>query len=184
MNLDIDMIAPDHGLIWRSHLARIIKAYDEWSQQKTARKAVVIYDTMWHSTEQMAYAIADGLIQEGASVRMCNLKVNHRSDVMAEILDAKALIFGSSTLNNGMLPTMADMLCYIKGLRPTGRIGAAFGSYGWSGEAVKQITQALEEMKIEVIDPGVRVKYAPSADDLGQCTELGRRIGRAVMNQS
>ncbi len=181
MNLDIDMIAPDHGLIWRSNPGKIITAYDDWSQQKTARKAVLVYDTMWQSTETMAKAIADGLIDEGVSVKMCNLKFNHRSEVMTEILDARAVIVGSSTLNNGMLPTVADILCYLKGLKPVGRIGAAFGSYGWSGEAVKLISQSLEEMKFELPEPGIRVKFAPTHDDLSKCRELGQKLGHAVV---
>jgi flavorubredoxin len=181
MNLDIDMIAPDHGLIWRSDPGKIVAAYDNWSQQKTARKAVIVYDTMWHSTEKMAKAIADGLVDEGVSVKMCNLKVNHRSEVMTEVLDARAVIVGSSTLNNGILPTVADILCYLKGLKPTGRIGAAFGSYGWSGEAVKIIGQSLEDMKFELPETGIRVKFAPTHEDLAKCRELGEKLGRAVV---
>jgi flavorubredoxin len=184
MGLEIDMIAPDHGLIWRSLPAKIIQAYDEWSRQKTRDKAVIVYDTMWHSTEAMAKAIAEGLIDEGVSVKLRNLRVNHRSEVMTEILDAKALLFGSATFNNGMLPLVADLLCYVKGLRPANRIGAAFGSYGWSGEAVKLITQAMEEMKIELVDPGLRVKFAPTAEDLQRCVELGHKVGRAVMERA
>ena len=79
-----------------------------------------------------------------------------------------------------MLPTMADILNYIGGLRPANRIGAAFGSYGWSGEAVKDINKALEAMKISIVDPGIRVKYIPTHDDLHQCVELGRKIGMAI----
>jgi flavorubredoxin len=184
MGLEIDMIAPDHGLIWRSLPAKIIQAYDEWSRQKTRDKAVIVYDTMWHSTEAMAKAIAEGLIDEGVSVKLRNLRVNHRSEVMTEILDAKALLFGSATFNNGMLPLVADILCYVKGLRPVNRIGAAFGSYGWSGEAVKLITQAMEEMKIELVEPGLRVKFAPTVEDLQRCVELGQKVGKAVMERA
>jgi len=180
MGLQFDMIAPDHGLIWRSHPDRIVKAYADWSEQKSREKAVIIYDTMWQSTERMAAAIAEGLQEEGVEFRLHNLKLNHRSDVMTQVLDARAVLLGSSTLNNGMMPTMADMICYMKGLRPVGKIGAAFGSYGWSGEAVKHLTQALEEMKIEVAEPGLKVKYAPSEEDLQACADLGRKIGRAV----
>ncbi len=129
------MIAPDHGLIWRSDPGRIIQAYDTWSQQQTTDKAVIVYDTMWRSTELMAKAIADGLIRENISTKVLNLRYNHRSEeVITEILDAKAIIIGSSTLNNNMLPRMADILTYMKGLKPVNRIGAAFGSYGWSGK--------------------------------------------------
>ena len=183
MGLEIDMIAPDHGLIWRSHPGKIIEAYDTWSRQQAKDKAVIVYDTMWHATEQMANAIADGLAQEGIEVKLFDLKLNHRSDVITEILDAKAVIVGSSTLNNGMLPLVADMLCYMKGLRPADKIGFAFGSYGWSGEAVKLITEMLEEMKIKVVDDGIRVKFTPTHDDFKKCAELGRKVGQEIKNR-
>ncbi len=180
MGLEIDMIAPDHGLIWRSDPGKIIKAYDAWSKQEPKRKALIIYDTMWHSTELMAKAICDGLLEEGASVQILDLKTNHRSDIITELLDSKALIFGSSTLNNNMLPLVADFLTYMKGLKPQNKIGAAFGSYGWSGEAVKKINEMLEASNVEVIDPGVQTKYVPDRDSLVSSVELGRKIGKAI----
>lgn len=135
---------------------------------------------MWQSTEKMAFAIAEGLNQEGAAFKLLNLKLNHRSDIMTEVLDAKAIVLGSSTINNGMMPSMADVLCYMKGLRPAGKLGVAFGSYGWSGEAVKHITDALTEMKFKVLNGGLRVRFAPTPEDLEKCVDLGRQIGKEV----
>jgi flavorubredoxin len=180
MDLKVDMIAPDHGLIWRRNPGKILECYDEWSQQRSKVKALVIYDTMWHSTEMMAKAIVDGLAQEGVSVQLFDLSTNHRSDIITDVLDAGALVIGSPTLNNGMLPRMADFLHYMKGLRPANKIGAAFGSYGWSGEAVKLINAIMEEMKFTVIDPGIKVQYLPAHDDLQKCVELGRKAGKAL----
>ncbi len=182
MNLDIKMIAPDHGVIWRSHMGRIIEAYDRWSRNEAGRKALVIYDSMWHSTEEMAHAVEEGLRETGVSTRLINLKVNHRSDVMTEVLGAKAVVLGSPTLNNGLLPRMAGFLMYMRGLKPTNKFGASFGSFGWSGEAVGLMNAALEDMKIEVIEEGVKVKYVPTEDHLEQCREMGRRIGRRVLD--
>ncbi|MBM3301065.1 MAG: flavodoxin domain-containing protein [Deltaproteobacteria bacterium] len=183
MDLKIDMIAPDHGLIWRENPIQIVEAYDRWSKQIPKRKALIVYDTMWHSTEMMAKAISDGLIEGGVSTKMMNLAVDHRSDIITELLDAKAIVLGSSTLNNSMLPRMADLLCYMKGLRPIDKVGAAFGSYGWSGEAVKQISTALEEMKVKVVDQGVRLTYVPSHEGLRKCVDLGRKIAEAVKQE-
>lgn len=180
MGIALDMIAPDHGLIWRSHPKKILEAYDHWSRQETKPKALIIYDTMWRSTETMAKAILDGLVQEGISCQLLDLEGTHRSDIMTEALDAKALIFGSATLNNGMLPRMADMLNYMRGLRPANRIGAVFGSYGWSGEAVKQMNAVLEETKFRIVGPGISVRYVPTHEDLRKCVDLGREIGKAV----
>jgi flavorubredoxin len=184
MNLDIKMIAPDHGVIWRSHIGSILNAYDEWSRNTFDKKALVIYDTMWHSTEEMAKAIAVGLEETGVSTRMINLKVHHRSDVMTEILKARAVILGSSTLNNGLLPRMAGFLMYMRGLKPANKIGASFGSYGWSGEAVNLMNTSLLEMKIDVIEEGLRLKYVPAGEQLEECREMGRRIGQAVLDSS
>lgn len=180
MDLKIDMIAPDHGLIWRDNPLQIVSAYDEWSKQVAKQKALIIFDTMWHSTEMMAKAIADGLVENGTSIKLMDLCADHRSDIITQLLDAKAVIIGSATLNNGMLPRMADMLCYMKGLRPVGKIGAAFGSYGWSGEAVKLITKSLEEMKIKVLNPGLSLQFVPDHEGLRKCVELGREIGKAI----
>ncbi len=183
INLAVDMIAPDHGLIWRKNPGKILECYDEWSQQRSKLKALVIYDTMWHSTEMMAQAIMEGLVEEGVSARSFDLAVSHRSDIITEVLDAGALIIGSSTLNNGMLPQMADLLHYMRGLRPANKIGAAFGSYGWSGEAVKLINTIMEEMKFRVLDPGIRVQYVPTQDDLKKCVDLGRKVAKALQEQ-
>ena len=180
MNLDIKMIAPDHGVIWRTHQSVILAAYDKWSSHESDKKALVIYDSMWHSTEEMAHAVTDGLVEAGVSTNMVNLQVHHRSDVMTQVLGAKAVVLGSSTLNNGLLPRMAGFLMYMRGLKPTNKIGATFGSFGWSGEAVSLMNKALEEMKIDVIEDGLKIKYVPDEEKLEECREMGRRVGKAV----
>jgi flavorubredoxin len=178
--LEIKMIAPDHGVIWRSNPMMAIDAYDRWSRNEGKGNAVIIYDTMWHSTELMAKEVANGLQDEGISVKLYNLRYNHRSDVMKEVLDASAIILGCPTLNNGLLPRMAGFLMYMRGLRPTNKIGAAFGSFGWSGEAVKLLNEAMTEMKFDLIDDGIKVKYVPETSDLANCAALGHKIGQAL----
>jgi len=180
LELDIDMIAPDHGLIWRTDVAKIIESYGTWSRQETLRKAVIIYDTMWQSTEMMAKAILEGIVQQGVTAKLLSLKHVHRSDIMTDVLDAKAIVMGSPVLNNGMMPAMAEMLSYMKGLKPTGKIGGSFGSYGWSGESAKLIAGALTEMKFGIVEPAIRAKYVPNEQTLIECRELGDRIGAAV----
>ncbi len=184
MGLEIDMIAPDHGIIWRSHIADVLNAYNDWSQNKGQRKALVIYDTMWKSTEKMAKAITTGISKEGVSVKLINLAVTHRSDVMTDILNAKAVVLGCATLNNGLLPRMAGFLMYMRGLKPTNKLGAAFGSFGWSGEAVKLMNSAMEAMKFDIIESGLRIKYVPDHEKIKECVEMGRRIGKAIIEHT
>jgi len=99
---------------------------------------------------------------------------------MTELLDAGAILIGSPTLNNGLFPTVADFLGYMKGLKPQKKIAAAFGSYGWSGEAVKMINRELEEMKFEIVDPGLNIRYVPDQKGLEACYGLGKKIAQAL----
>jgi flavorubredoxin len=180
MALSINMICPDHGVMWRKDPLKIINAYVTWCQQKPKRKALVVYDTMWHSTEMMADAIVDALHQEGVEVMPMHLRRWHRSDIMTEVLDAGAVIIGSPTLNNGLFPTISDFLTYMKGLKPQNKVGAAFGSYGWSAEAVKLINKELEAMNFKLVGPGVKIQYVPDAQGIEACQELGRNIAKAL----
>lgn len=181
MGLEIDMIAPDHGLIWRKEPGKILAAYDRWSRQEAADKAVILYDTMWHSTEKMAKAIAEGLSDAGIeTVKLLHVRKNHRSDIMTEILDAHAVILGSPTLNNNMMPAMADVLTYMKGLRPKDKIGAAFGSFGWSGEAAKQLTELMQEMHFTVVGEPLKIKNVPTEEMLTGCIGLGQAVAKAM----
>ena len=180
LNLPIDIIACDHGPIWRQDLSKITGWYSKWAQQKPTNKAVVVFDTMWFSTAKMAEAVAEGLMAGGAQPKLMPLKSNHRSNVATEILDAGALVVGSPTLNNNMYPTVADLLTYLKGLKPKNLVAAAFGSYGWSGEAVGQVKGMLEEMKIDLVNEGLRVKFVPDSDALQQCYDLGLQVAEKV----
>lgn len=180
LKLEFNMICPDHGILWRKDPGKIINAYIRWSRQEAKNKAVVIYDTMWHSTEKMAEAIVAGLSEQGIEARPMHLRKWNRSDIMTEVLDAKAIIVGSPTLNNGLFPTVSDFLTYMKGLKPKNKIGTAFGSYGWSGESVNLIKNELESMNIEIIDPGLKVQYIPDNQSIEACIELGKKIGKAI----
>jgi flavorubredoxin len=180
MGLEISMICPDHGVMWRKDPGKIIGLYEEWSLQKPKNKALVIYDTMWHSTQTMAEAIVDGLGREGVDARARHLRSWHRSDLMTDVLDAGAIIIGSPTLNNGLFPTVADFMTYMKGLKPLNKLGAAFGSYGWSGEAVKLIKSEMEAMKFEMIDDGLRVQYVPEQDTIDACYDLAKKIAKRL----
>lgn len=176
MGLEFKMIAPDHGPVWRTHPDKILGLYDRWAQHTKVNKAVIIYDSMWGSTDKMAHAISEGLLQNGTEPVLLSLKEHHRSDVATEILEAGAILVGSPTLNSNLYPTIADVLSYIDGLRPADLIGAAFGSFGWNSKAVEMVEEWLTRMKVEIAVPGVKVKYVPDEDNLEVCRDLGRQI--------
>jgi flavorubredoxin len=176
LKLEIDMIAPSHGIIWRKDPGKIIKAYNDWSLYKSRDKVLIIYDTMWNSTEKMASTLLNTIMDAGVEAKLLKLRSTHRSDIMTDILDAKGLLIGSPTLHRNMFPTLASFLCYMKGLKPQKKVAAAFGSYGWSGEAVQQITDVLNEIKLDVIEPGVKAVYVPDDHETEQVVLLAKSL--------
>jgi flavorubredoxin len=178
--LDFKLVCPDHGPIWRRNFPRVLELYRRWSGSRRTPRAVVVYDTMWQSTRKMAEAVCDGLTAGGATAVVMPLESSHRSDVASEVLEAGALIVGSPTINNQIFPTVADVMCYLQGLKPAGLIGAAFGSYGWSGESAKLLSGMLDAMKVEQVCEPLRAKYVPSPEDLSACRELGAKVARRL----
>ncbi|MDP3787269.1 MAG: flavodoxin domain-containing protein [Candidatus Omnitrophota bacterium] len=180
MGISIKMIAPSHGIIWRRDSMNIINAYLSWAKNETKSKAVVIYETMYGSTEKMARKIAEGITDAGLNVKLFDISQSDRTEVVSDMLEAKGFIIGSSTHDNDMLPTIAGFLEFVKGLRPKNRIAAAFGSYGWAGGAVVSIEKVLKEMGLELAMPSVSVKYAPDEDELKRCYSFGNDFAKKI----
>ena len=176
--LDIETICPSHGLIWRSNILEIIDEYKKWSTNKVDEKALIIYDTMWKSTEKIAYKIQEAFEEKDYQTRMFNLQHTHISDIMTDILTAKYICVGSPTLNNNILPTVSAFLTYLKGLAPKNRIGLAFGSYGWGGQSVGIIENILRECGFEILDQ-IKLQYVPDKKLLEKAKEeLIKQISR------
>lgn len=178
MNLDIKMIAPSHGVIWRQP-QKIIEAYKRWSSGEAERKATIVFDTMWHSTEKMAQEIARGIAHEGVEVIVFNLRTSDWSEIIRHIIESRLIVVGSPTLNRGMYPTVGGFLTFLKGIRPLNKKAAAFGSYGWNEGAIKQINEELEKMKFKVLE-SLEIKYVPSKEQLVSCFEFGRGLAMEV----
>ena len=165
-SLDIDMIGPSHGVIWKKNIPAIIEKYKKWASNVTDEKAVIVYDSMWGSTEKIARFIYSAFEKKSIKVKLMNLKHNHISDVMTEILEAKYICIGSPTLNNGMLPTVSAFLTYLKGLFPKNRKAIVFGSYGWGGQSIGEIASVLEKIGCEFLIDPMRINYVPDKKEL------------------
>uniref|UniRef100_UPI0025FDA497 FprA family A-type flavoprotein n=1 Tax=Selenomonas sp. AE3005 TaxID=1485543 RepID=UPI0025FDA497 len=164
--LEINLIATGHGVIWRKHIKDIMGCYEKWSAGETEERAVVVFDSMWHSTEKMARAVAEGFAQRGIAVGFYDIKENHMSDIVTDLMTAKYLAVGSPTINNQMMPTIAAFLCYLKGLAPKGKKAFAFGSYGWGGQSIGQVEEELKACGCEIVLDKIRVANVPSDEDL------------------
>jgi len=175
--LKFDMIAPSHGIIWRSRIPKIIEEYKKWASFEAEKKALIIYDSMWGSTEKIAYALYEGISESGIPVNMRNLKNTHISDIITDIQDSKLILLGSPTLNNGMMPSMGGFLTYLKGLRPRNRIGFVFGSYGWGGQAVGEIEKILKDLSWDIPFDSININYIPDEEELNNAKDIGRKIG-------
>jgi len=176
--LDIDMIGPSHGIIWRSHIPKIVEEYKKWANYETEKKALIIYDSMWGSTEKIAYSLLEGLSESGVSVKIRNLKNNNISDIINDVQDSKLILLGSPTLNNGMMPSMGGFLTYMKGLRPRNRIGFVFGSYGWGGQAVGEIEKILKDLSWDMPFNRININYIPDKEELNNAKDIGHKIGK------
>jgi len=180
-NFNIKMIAPDHGPLWnnKNDIEWILSLWKEWAELKASKKVVIIYDTMWNSTAIMASVIADN-ISKDIQVKVMPLHKFHRSDVATEVLDAGALLVGTPTLNGQMFPTLADVLTYLKGLKPKNLMGQAFGSYGWAPEGVKLAAKELEVLGVNFVGDPIAINYVPDDQALEACALLGKLVSEQL----
>ena len=180
MGIPIEIIAPDHGVIWRKDPSKIINAYLQWSSGVAKQEAVVIYDTMWGSTDKMARAIAEGIISQGIEVNLLKLRATSNTDAVTAVLEARAVVVGSPTLNNQMFPTVSSFLTYITGLKPKGKLWSFFGSFGWGGGAVRDMTEMARKAGFQIRESSVEVKYIPDEEDLKKCFDFGQQIAQKI----
>lgn len=181
-NLPLDMICTSHGIIWRDNPAQIVEKYLEWADSYQENQITILYDTMWENTRVMAEHIAEGITREDddVTVKLFNLAKTDKNDAITEIFKSKAILLGSSTVNNGILVAVAGLLEEVKGMKFKKKKAGAFGSYGWSGESVKILVERLADCGFEVIDQGLRVNWAPNAESKKECREYGRNFIKSL----
>jgi flavorubredoxin len=176
LGLAIDMIAPDHGIIWRKNPEKIIQMYLDMANDKAELRVVIVYDTMWHSTEHMTIPLMEGIKSAGVDVEVIKLRATPMSVAIKRIWESRAMLIGSPTLNNILFPSVAELLAHLRGLRPKNRLAGAFGSFGWGGGAVKEAYEAFKKMGLEAVEPGVEVLYRSSEEDDKRCFEFGKEF--------
>lgn len=169
--LEIKMIATGHGVIWRSNIDKIIDCYKKWSAGEVDERAVIVFDSMWHSTEILAQTITEAFAKRGIPAAYYDIKATPLSEIITDIFTSKYLAVGSPTINNQMMPTIAGFLCYLKGLRPVNHKAFAFGSYGWGGQSIGMVEDELKAAGCEIVLEKIRVANVPTAQQLDDITE-------------
>lgn len=179
-NLELNMICPSHGIIWRDNPSQIVKQYLDWADNYQEDQITIIYDTMWKNTKLMGEAIAEGLKIEspGTKLKLINTSLFDKNDVITEVFKSKAVIIGSSTINNGILNSIAGILEMIQGLKFKNKSYAAFGSYGWSGESIKIIEEHMDRSGFNKIVDGIKVKWTPTEENINTLRSFGKQFIR------
>lgn len=182
LNLPLDMICTSHGVIWRDNPLQIVTKYLEWSANYQENQITVIYDSMWDSTRKMAETIAHGISEEDPNVlvKIYNAGRADKNDIITEVFKSKAIVVGSSTINKGILTSIAGILEEIRGLGFKNKAAAAFGAYGWSGESVKMITDRLKEGGFTIANDGLKLLWTPDEDGISACRNFGRDLVKAL----
>jgi anaerobic nitric oxide reductase flavorubredoxin len=181
LKLPVEIIAPSHGVIWRKDPLQIVHQYREWAAQIPEAGAVIIYDTMWNATRRMAECIGAGLAEAGMRHKLFHVAAADRNDLLVELFKARTILIGSSTHNNSILSTLLPVLQDMEGLKFKNKLGGAFGSYGWSGEAVKIIEDFLKGMQFEMPVASIKCKWQPDSTVLQACRKFGRQVAQAML---
>lgn len=178
LQVPVDMICPSHGIIWRDNPTQIVEKYLEWADAYQENQVTILYDTMWDATRRMAEEIAAGIksVDPSLEIKLYNVANSDKNDVITEVFKAKLLVAGSSTINKGILSGLAADLEIIKGLSFKKKKGAAFGSYGWSGESPKQIQKELKESGFELWEETLGVLWNPDEESRTACRKFGQQL--------
>ena len=181
-NLPLDVICTSHGVIWRDNPAQIVNKYMEWADSYKENQITLVYDSMWENTRLMAEYIIHGIREADCSVnvKMYNISRSDKNDVILEIFKSKAVLFGSSTINQGILSGMAGLLEEVRGLKFKNKKASSFGSYGWSGESVKMLNDLAAKAGFTVVSDGIKALWTPDEKAAGECVEFGRRFASDV----
>lgn len=178
LNVPVNLICPSHGIIWKENPTQIVEKYLEWADSYQENQITLLYDTMWNATRKMAEAIAIGIrkADNNVTIKLFNTSKEDKNDLITEIFRSKAILIGAPTVNNGYLHSLGGLLEMTKGLKFKKKSGAAFGSYGWSGEAVGKLTEELKACGFKIVDEGYRSLWVPDEEELKKCEEYGREF--------
>jgi anaerobic nitric oxide reductase flavorubredoxin len=182
LELPLDIICTSHGVIWRDKPVQIVEQYLTWAQNFQEDQITLLYDTMWEGTRTMAENIAKGFRAGSTStdVKVYNIAKSDRNDLITEIFKSKAIGVGSSTINRGILTSVAGILEEIKGLKFKNKKAFAFGCYGWSGESVGMISGHLKTAGFDLVNEGLKNNWNPDEDGRKACFEYGKQLAEAL----
>ena len=179
--LELKIVAPTHGLVWRGNPGRIVELYDRWSSYQAEEAVVVAYASMYGNTERTMEAVARALTRAGVrDLRVHNVSESHPSYILRDIWRARGLVIGTPTYEIGVFPLVDNLLSMLHEKRLCQRTLGIFGSYGWSGGGVKGVQEFAAKMKWEVVEPVVEARFATKAEHLVQVEQMALQLAARV----
>ncbi|HHU35741.1 MAG TPA: anaerobic nitric oxide reductase flavorubredoxin, partial [Treponema sp.] len=178
LNLQIDILATSHGVLWRDNPMQIVEKYAQWADDYQENQITIIYDTMWNGTKKLAENIAEGihLADPNVVVKSYNLPLSDDNDLITEVFKSKMLILGSPTVGNTALHSMAGFIHMVKQMKFKGKKAASFGCHGWSGGSVKFMDEQMNDAGFEVITEGMKNLWNPDSDAQKLAVEFGKTV--------
>jgi len=184
--LKIDMICPGHGPILRENPWRIVDLYEQWSTEDAAsdgeKNVVICYVSAYGYTAQLAEKIDQGIKSRCKDINIETFDITYSdiNEVMAKLNKADGVLFGSPTINGDALKPILDILTILNPIVHGGKVAGAFGSYGWSGEAVPNIEGRLKELRFNLLTPGLKINFKPSEEELAKAYSYGESFGEKL----
>ncbi|MEE9151845.1 MAG: FprA family A-type flavoprotein [Thermoplasmata archaeon] len=176
--LEIEIIAPSHGPVYKNP-ERILEAYRKWTAGETKEKVIIVYVSMWNSTQAMIKTMVETLLSEGIEVSLYNLSSADIGDIAKDLVDSHAIVLGTPTVLGGMHPLAIYAAYLVKALRPPLKYGVVLSSYGWGGGAPRQVQEILGPTKIEVVG-ALEINGPPSAEDHQKIIEIGKQLSDKI----
>ena len=179
--LDIAVVAPSHGPVWRDRPGEIIELYDKWSRHETEPGVVLVYASMYGNTRRMMEEISRSLAEEKIEkVRVHDISRTHISFVLVDIWRFRGMILGAPTYNTRLFPLMESLVCMLEEKMLRDRFIGIFGSYSWSKGAVKRLADFAEKSNLTLVEPVVEFKCSPTEEDMNQAAQLGKNLSEMV----
>ena len=184
--LDIEFVGNGHGPVLRSNVQKYFDLYAQWCQVpvRETKRIAIAYVSAYGYTRMLAQAIAQGAGSEGCEVQLFDLVTDDKAAAAAAVEDADGFLLGSPTLVGDALPPIYEMLLGLNPIIHKGKFAGAFGSYGWSGEAVPNLVARMQQLKLALPAEGLRVRFKPTGQDLAAAKEYGAAFAKAVKGET
>jgi anaerobic nitric oxide reductase flavorubredoxin len=177
-NWEIEYIMPAHGIIWKQYIPDILAAYQKFANLENKNKVLIVYQSVWNHTQQIAESMAEGFAAGGMEVKIYKLSETKSSIVFREAMDSKLICLGSGTYNNDMSYSVAAFLEHLRAAKLKGKKGLTFGAYGWFPKVPSILDEKMAEAGLEMVQNAIGQSFSPNQEQLDNYYETAKEIAK------